>query len=37
MLDLLDLQVGNFPGEWVDYALENKGSQEKVKNFKDFS
>ena len=25
------------PGEWGDYALENKGSQEKVKKVKDFS
>jgi hypothetical protein len=31
MVDLLELPVGDIPGEWGDYALENKGSQEKVK------
>jgi hypothetical protein len=31
MVDLLTFGEKN-PGEWGDYALENKGSQEKVKN-----
>jgi hypothetical protein len=26
---------GRNPKEWGDYALENKGSQEKVKKFKE--
>jgi hypothetical protein len=37
MMDLLDFPVGKIPREWSDYALENKGSQEKEKKSKDFS
>jgi hypothetical protein len=32
MVDLLTFGKKN-PREWGDYALENKGSQEKVKKF----